>query len=79
MKPLMPVRGDRSSCATVATKSDRSRSRWLRTFALRTLAMTLTTVPPGRSRTSRAVTRYSLPRGEYQDCSESRFRMFSPS
>jgi hypothetical protein len=79
VNPLMPVSGERSSWATVATRSERSRSRWLRTFALRTLATTRTTAPPGRSRTRRAVTRYSLPRGEYQDCSDNRLRMLRPS
>ena len=79
VNPLMPVSGDRSSCATVATRSERSRSRWLRIRALRTLTTTRRTGPAGRSRTRDAVMRYSLPLGDHQACSEIRLRVAMPS
>ena len=78
-KPLTPVSGDRSSWATAATRSDRSRSRRARPRPERTDMATPVGGPSGRSRRIRAVTRHSLPSGSTQDCSGTPVRVRGPS
>ena len=78
-KPLTPVSGERSSWATVATRSERSRSSRARPRPERSTTTTRSTgwsrAPSGRSR---AVTSTSLPLGRSQDCSGIAVRVRRP-
>ena len=68
-KPLTPVSGERSSWATVATRSDRSRSSRARPRPLRSPTAMPTTGPSGSLRTSLAVVSTSSPDALSHDCS----------
>ncbi len=77
--PRTPVSGERSSCATVATRSERSRSSRSRPRAERSTTPTRLTGPPRPARTSRPVTSTSSPFGRIHDCSVNETRLASPS
>jgi hypothetical protein len=76
-KPLTPVSGERSSWATVATRSDRSRSSRARPRPERSVTAIWVISRP--SRWMRAATSTSLPSGRSQDCSGTPVRVCSPS
>ena len=78
-KPLTPVSGERSSWATVATRSERSRSRRARPRPERMLIATRSTGRSVAGRWMRAATSTSLPSGRVQDCSGTPVRVVSPS
>ncbi len=77
--PLTPVRGDRSSWATVATRSERSRSSRARPRPERITSATLSTGPARRDRLIRPVTSTSVPAEVSQDCSGNATRLPRPS
>ncbi len=68
-KPLTPVSGERSSWATVATRSERSRSSRARPRPDRSVTARPVTGPPGPARSTRAATSTSVPSGSSHDCS----------
>ena len=77
-KPLTPVSGERSSWATVATRSERSRSSRSRARAERIDTATRDTGCLGLSRRMRAVMSTSVPSERYQACSVRWVRVDSP-
>ena len=78
-KPLTPVSGERSSWATVATRSDRSRSSRARPRPERITSATLSTGPKRTGRLIRPVTSTSVPSEVSHDCSVRPTRLPRPS
>ncbi len=77
-KPFTPVSGERSSWATVATRSERSRSRRARPRPERRVIATRSTGSLRAVRWMRAETRTSLPSGSSHGCSGTAVRVASP-
>ena len=77
--PFTPVSGERSSWATVATRSERSRSSRARPRPERITTATLLTGPARYSRLIRPVTRTSVPSEVNHACSGRPTRLLIPS
>ena len=78
-KPFTPVSGERSSWATVATRSERSRSSRARPRPDRSVIATRSTGCASEGRCSLAETSTSVPSGSSQVCSGTAVRVARPS